>query len=291
MKALSIAALLLLLSAALRPQPADEEIARENDIPYSSVDGTSLALDLARPAKGAGPFPAIVLVHGGAWREGNKADLRELLAKWAARGYVAISPQYRFCPKAPFPAQVHDVKAAVRWLRAHQAQYKLDVDHVGALGFSAGGHLALMLGVTGPADGLEGEIAAGAPSSRVQAVVNYFGPTDLAVTGLAPQVGGLVSDFLGGTASEKPDVARQASPLTFVTKDDAPILTFQGTADALVSVTNAIKLSEAQTREHVAGRVELLVGGGHGNWSRQEWERTEREALDFMDRWLKPAKK
>lgn len=285
MRAIAITALLLLC-----PVPRDE-ITRENDIVYATTSGTSLALDLARPAQGNGPFPAIVLLHGGAWREGDKSDLKDLLARWAARGYVAISPQYRLCPKNPFPAQVHDVKAAVRWLRSHREQYKLDVDHIGALGLSAGAHLALLLGVAGPDDGLEGEHAEGAPSSRVQAVVNYFGPTDLAVSGLPPQIDTLVSDFLGGTASEKPDIARQASPLTFVTKDDAPILTFQGTADTLVSVTNAIKLSEAQTRAHVAGRVELIVGGGHGNWSKEEWLRTEREAMDFMDQWLKPAKK
>ncbi len=284
MKTLSITALLLLAPAALvapsvlRVHPSDEDVTRENDLSYATVDGSSLALDLARPAQGAGPFPAVVLIHGGAWRAGDKSEL-------------AISPQYRLCPKSPFPAQVHDVKAAVRWLRTHREQYKLDAEHIGALGFSAGGHLALMLGVTSPADGLEGEIAEGAPSSRVQAVVNYFGPTDLAVSGLPPQLEALVVDFLGAKASEKPDVARQASPLTFVTQDDAPILTFQGTADTTVSVTNAIKLSEAQTREHVAGRVELIVGGGHGNWGKLESERTEREAMEFMDGWLKPAKK
>lgn len=274
-----------------RPQSPESNVTRENDIAYATVNGTSLALDMARPSKGDGPFPAVVILHGGAWREGNKSSNRPLLAKYAARGYVAISPQYRFCPKDPFPAQVYDVKAAVRWLRAHHEQYKIDADHIGAMGFSAGGHLALMLGVTGPDDGLEGEVGAGAPSSRVQAVVNYFGPTDLVVTDLPPGIDGILSDFLGGRASEKPDIARRASPITFVTHDDAPILTFQGTADKTVSVTNAIKLSEAQTRQHVAGRIELIVGGGHGDWSREDWERTEGEAMDFFERWLKPTTK
>ncbi len=274
-----------------RPQSSEGSVTRENDIAYATVNGTSLALDMARPSKGDGPFPAVVVLHGGAWREGNKSSNRPLLMKYAARGFVAISPQYRFCPKDPFPAQVYDVKAAVRWLRAHHEQYKIDVDHIGAMGFSAGGHLALMLGVTGPDDGLEGDMGAGAPSSRVQAVVNYFGPTDLVVADLPPAIDGILSDFLGGRASEKPDIARRASPITFVTQDDAPILTFQGTADKTVSVTNAIKLSEAQTRQHVAGRIELIVGGGHGDWSRDDWERTEGEAMDFFERWLKPTKK
>lgn len=283
--------LALVMVSAFRAPSSDDNVTRENDIAYATVNGASLALDMARPSKGDGPFPAVVILHGGAWRGGNKASNRPLLARYAARGYVAISPQYRFCPKDTFPAQVYDVKAAVRWLRAHREQYKIDADHIGATGFSAGGHLALMLGVTGPGDGLEGDVAEGAPSSRVQAVVNYFGPTDLVVSGLPPRIDGLLRDFLGGEVSEKPEVARRASPVTFVTKDDAPILTFQGTADTTVSVTNAIKLSEAQTREHVAGRVELIIGGGHGDWSREDWDRTEGEAVDFFDRWLKPAKK
>jgi acetyl esterase/lipase len=297
LRAISTAALLLLCSAALvvpdafRALPSDDNVMSEDDVAYTTVNGTSLALDMARPSKGDGPFPAVVVIHGGAWREGNKSSNRPLLAKYAAHGYVAISPQYRFCPKDPFPAQVYDVKAAVRWLRTHHEQYKVDVDHIGATGFSAGGHLALMLGVTGPEDGLEGDVAEGAPSSRVQAVVNYFGPTDLVVTNPSPNVEVLLHDFFGGKTSEKMDVARRASPITFVTQDDAPILTFQGTADTTVSVTNAIKLSEAQTRAQVAGRVELIVGGGHGGWSKEDRERTEGEAMEFFDRWLKPAKK
>ena len=127
-----------------------------------------------------GHFPAVLVIHGGAWRGGNKADVGRVLHEFAARGYVAVSPQYRFCPKEVFPAQVHDVKAAVRWLKANAKERKVDPERIGAIGFSAGGHLALMLGVTGPADGLEGEVSAGAPDSRVKAVVNYFGPTDLA---------------------------------------------------------------------------------------------------------------
>jgi acetyl esterase/lipase len=296
MSVLRILALPLLCSVALvvpvacRALPSAENIARENDIAYVSVNGASLALDMARPAQGDGPFPAIVVLHGGAWYQGDKSEVRGLIGRYAARGYVAISPQYRFCPKDPFPAQVHDVKAAVRWLRVHHEQYKIDVDHIGATGASAGGHLALMLGVTGPEDGLEGDRAEGAPSSSVQAVVNYFGPTDLTVADLPPELDALLRDFLGGRVSERPDVARRASPITFVTKDDAPILTFHGTADSTVSVTNALKLSEAQTRAHVAGRVELIVGGEHGDWSKEDWRRTEAEAMDFMDQWLKPAK-
>jgi acetyl esterase/lipase len=202
---------------------------------------------------------------------------------------VAISPQYRFCPKETFPAQVHDVKAAVRWLRAHAKDYKVDADRVGALGFSAGGHLALMLGLTGPDDGLEGDAPADAPSSKVQAVVNYFGPTDLAAADIPDISKPLVKDFLGGEPSEKPEAAAKASPLTFVSKDDPPVLTFQGTKDILVPYSQATKLADALTVKGVPGRVELMVGAGHG-WQGDEQRRTARETFEFLDKHLKPAK-
>src|SRR3954454_7298476 len=115
---------LAVLPPASRAHDDPPKVATENDLVYTKADGTELKLDLARPAEGDGPFPAVVVIHGGGWRGGDKADNRGLLTELARGGYVAISPQYRFCPKATFPAQLHDVKAAVRWLRAHAKDYK-----------------------------------------------------------------------------------------------------------------------------------------------------------------------
>jgi acetyl esterase/lipase len=258
----------------------------EQDIVYTKAGSEELKLDLVRPADGDGPFPAVVVIHGGAWRQGNKADVRPILPQFAQRGYVAISPQYRFSPKVAFPAQVHDVKAAVRWLKTNAKKYKVDPDRIGASGFSAGGHLALMLGLTGPGDGLEGDVSAGAPDSRVKAVVNYFGPTDLAAKDIPEICKPWVNDFLGGTPQEKPETAAKASPLTFVSKDDAPVLTFQGTKDPLVPFNQAIKLAEAMSSAGVPGRVELLVGAEHG-WAGAEMERTINDTFRFFDKQLK----
>jgi acetyl esterase/lipase len=158
---------------------AEPKVKAERDLVYAKVGGRELKLDLARPEEGDGPFPAVLVIHGGAWRGGDKGHMGPLLTEFARHGYVAVSPQYRFCPKEVFPAQVHDVKAAVRWLKANAKAYHVDPEQVGAIGFSAGGHLALMLGVTGPADGLEGDVSADAPDTRLKAVVNYFGPTEL----------------------------------------------------------------------------------------------------------------
>ncbi len=288
----TVCLLILSTSACVREAPADQPptiaVKAQNDVVYAKIGDEELKLDIAAPEKGEGPFPAILVIHGGAWRGGSKDGNRDMLVQFAKRGYVAISPEYRFCPKETFPAQVHDVKASVRWLRSHARERKVDSDHIGAMGFSAGGHLSLMLGLTGPEDGLEGDVKPGDPSSRVQAVVNFFGPSDLAATDIPEISRPLIKDFLGGTPQEKPDAAAKASPLTFVSKGDAPVLTFQGTKDPLVPFTQAIKLAEAQTREGVPGRVELLLGAGHG-WGGEDMTHTMLEAARFFDTYLKPS--
>ncbi len=268
----------------------DSRFNTTNDLVYARRGEVELKLDLAYPVGGDGPFPAVVVLYGGAWRTGNKWGNRPTLAEFARRGFVAISPQYRHCPKDTFPAQVHDAKDAVRWLRVHAAEYRIDPDHIGAMGYSAGAHLSLMLGTTGPADGLEGDAPAGSPSSRVQAVVNYFGPTDLAADDVPDTSKGLLRDFLGGTREEKPEAYARASPLTFVTADDAPILTFHGTKDPLVPSTQATHLAEAMTRVGLPGRTELLSGAGHG-WFGDEMQRTMQNTYAFFEVQLKPARK
>ncbi len=256
------------------------------DIVYAKVGDRELKLDMMVPGEGDGPFPALIVIHGGAWRAGNKKDVRFVMEEAAKRGYVAISPSYRFCPTDVFPAQVHDVKAAVRWLRTNAKAHKVNPDKLGATGFSAGGHLALMLGVTGPDDGLEGDVPAGSPSSRVQAVVNYFGPTELDASDIPAVSQPLVRDFIGGTLSEKAKEVKAASPISYVTKDDPAILTFQGTKDPLVPHTQATKLADAMTAVGVPGRVELMVGAGHG-WNGLELKHTIDESFKFFDRYLK----
>jgi acetyl esterase/lipase len=271
---------------ALTASAAESKVETSYDVVFMKSGDVELKLDLARPAEGEGPFPAVVVIHGGAWRGGSYQSNRQLLTRFAERGYVAISPQYRFCPATPFPAQIHEVKEAVRWLRRHAKDHRVDPEHIGATGFSAGGHLALMLGVAGPDAGLEGDAPADAPSSRVQAVVNYFGPTDLAADDIPPVSKPLVRDFLGGEPTDKPELCVKASPAKLVTKDDPPILTYQGTKDPLVPHTQATVLGDAMTAAGVAGRTELLIGAGHG-WKGPELERTLDGTFRFFDQYLK----
>jgi acetyl esterase/lipase len=284
---LSMASLLLFSLAAVSQAAEDTKIKTAHDVTYTKAGDRELKLDIAEPAEGDGPFPAVVFIHGGGWAAGDKSSYRPLLDVLAKHGYVAISVQYRFAPDDVFPAQIHDVKAAVRWLRAHAKEHKVDVERIGATGGSAGGHLALLLGVTDADDGLEGDVEKDAPSSRVQAVVNFFGPTDLLAKDIPPVSQGILKKFLGGTVDEKTDLAKQASPLTYVTKDDPPILTFQGTKDPLVPGSQAVYLGAAMTRAEVPGRVEFLIGAGHG-WGGEEMERTVKEMIEFFDQHLKP---
>lgn len=275
-----------LIVPAIARADDEKKITVENEITYQKIGGRALKLDLARPAEGDGPFPVVFVIHGGGWRGGDKADNRPALLEFARRGYVAVSPQYRFTPKDAFPAQVHDVKAAVRWVKRHAKEYKADPARVGAMGFSAGGYLALMLGTTSASDGLEGETSDASPDSSVQVVVDFFGPTDLTASDFPGFTRSLIKDFLGGDPKDRVKEAVRASPITFLTKGDAPILCFQGTKDTLLPATQAVELAEAMTAAGVPGRVELFVGAGHG-FGGDELKHSMDGLFAFLDRYLK----
>lgn len=260
------------------------------NVVYGHTGEVDLQLDLAQPSDGdSGPYPCIVIMHGGAWRAGNRTIHDDLARQLAARGYVAATISYRLCPQYVFPAQVEDAKCAVRFLRAHADEYNIDPDHFGAIGFSAGAHLAMMLGALDADEGMEGDGGWTGQPSKVQAVVSFFGPTDF-ITELPEGSSKLVVDFLGGTAQEKPDAYRAASPLSHVNRGDAPMLLFQGTRDNLVPWQQATRMAEALTKAGVPGRVELLVGQGHG-WMGPDLLRTLQEGVTFFDDHLKVAPK
>ncbi|MFM9118441.1 MAG: prolyl oligopeptidase family serine peptidase, partial [Planctomycetota bacterium] len=187
----------------------------------------------------------------------------------------------------PFPAQIDDVKGGVRSLRAQAQRYGSDPRRFGVIGFSAGGHLAMMLGVMGPEDGLEGEGGWPEENSQVQAVVSFFGPTDLAADDLPPVSQGLVKDFLGGTMAERAEIYRRASPVSYASKGDAPLLIFQGTRDPLVPHTQAFRMTDAMTRANVPGRVELLLNANHG-WAGEQLNHTVEQSFKFFDQQLVP---
>ena len=267
--------------------PGDVDFRR--GVEYANVGGESLRLDLSIPQGATGRLPAIVVIHGGAWRSGNFTNHDDLTWKLAESGFVAATVGYRFCPEHHFPAQVQDVKCAVRFLRAHAEEFHIDPEHMGAVGFSAGAHLALMLGVMDGKDGLDDSGGSDGFSSKVQAVVSYFGPTDLELPA-TDETRPLLVDFLGGPLDTMRDAYHRASPVTYLDAGDAPMLLFQGTNDPLVPPVHATRMSEAMQAAGVAGRIELIVGGGHGDWSAEEYARTSAAMIAFFREHLAPPR-
>jgi len=260
----------------------------EPDIVFGKGGDVDLALDIARPEKLDKPTPCVVFIHGGGWTGGNRKVHVPQILDFAKRGYVSATIQYRLVPKAIFPAQVEDVKCGIRYLRANADKYKIDPNKIGAVGFSAGAHLSMLLGTMDKKDGLEGTGGNADQSSKVQAVVAFFGPTDLAAEFPATPVDvpKLIREFLGGTEAEKRDAYKAASPVTYVDKDDAPTLIYHGMKDRLVPFAQAEKMAEVMDRAGMPGRVELLLNADHG-WGGAELTRTVEGTAAFLAEQLK----
>jgi RNA polymerase sigma-70 factor (subfamily 1) len=267
------------------------------DLTYRTAGKTVLKLDLARPKKGAGPFPAVVCIHGGGWLRSSRKAHVPLILKLARDGYVAVTVSYRYATTKKFPAPVHDVKAAVRWLRANAARYRVDQRRIAALGYSSGGTLACLLGGTVPADGLEGKVAKAEPSSRVQAVVSYYGISDLGRLYQDCEGGKLpyfhrslikfaLTIYLGGTPKKVGRRYTRASPITYARKGAAATLLIHGTKDQQVPWDQSRRFA---ARLKAAGaRVQLLTlkGAPHDFTGKAE-EKAYRATLKFLARQLR----
>lgn len=272
------------------------EILVEENLTYGKGGDTELKLDLARP-QGEGPFPAIVFIHGGGWYQGGRQSYRTQIEQAARRGYVAATISYRLMKfdeskretttAAPnFPAQIHDAKAAIRWLRANAEKYHVDPDRIGVTGGSAGGHLSLLVGLADSDANLEGDGGHPDQSSRVQAVVNVFGPTDMAQCHKTSSVAWIFRLFMGGTPDEVEETYRAASPVTYVNESNPPVLTLHGDQDALVPVEQARLLDEKMTAAGDSHTLMVFEGQGHG--FRGEAQQKAMNAMwEFFDRHLK----
>lgn len=241
--------------------------ARElRDVPYVSGGHERQRLDLFLPPEDGAAHPLVVWIHGGGWEGGNKdrCPAKPLVAK----GYAVASLNYRLSQHATYPAQIEDCKAAIRWLRAHAAEHGIDKERVGVWGASAGGHLVALLGTTGHVRDFDvGENLD--QSSRVQCVIDWFGPADFLHYGDPPWRGldypkGVVAKLLGGTVSADPERARRASPVYFVQADAAPFLIMQGDRDNLVPLQQSELLHAALTKAGVESTLQVYPGAGHG---------------------------
>jgi dienelactone hydrolase len=213
-----------------------------------------------------------------------------LCIRLAQHGYVASTVSYRLSPTDQFPAPVHDVKAAVRWLRSNAARFGIDPERVGVTGGSAGGHLALFLGLTSGVQEFEGPGPHLEQSSRVSCVVNYYGPTDFTQSyGKSVDAAEVLPLFLGGDLVHERLVHLKASPLYWVNPNAAPVLTIHGTEDKYVAYEQAVWLTERLRAAGVQAELETLEGAGHG-FKGKDAERAERRMLEFFDKHLAPVK-
>ncbi len=265
------------------------------DLAYVEGGHQRQRLDLYLPPAGTG-WPLVVSIHGGAFRMGSKdAEPARSAGAFVAHGLADAAVNYRLSQHALFPAQIEDCKAAVRWLRANAARYGYDPSRFAAYGGSAGGHLAAMLGTTGEVRAFEVGAHLG-QSSRVQAVVDFFGPTDfLQMDAHRLDARSMVHDapnspeslLVGGPIRDNPDKVARANPITYVTKDDPPFLLVHGDADALVPHHQSELLEAALAKTGVPVRLVTIAGGLHGGDTEAKGFA---QALAFLTEQLKPTR-
>ena len=268
----------LLSSCAVSPTN-ESSYTVSRDVVYAQRGEQALQADVYIPT-GSGPFPGVVVIHGGGWYKGAKEDMAAVAKTLAVNGFTAASISYRFAPEHVFPAQIHDSKAAVRWLRSNAEQFKVDPSKIGAFGYSAGAHLAMLLGVTTAADDLEGPAADESISSQVQAVVAGGTPADL----LAFNENDTMKDFLGGSKAAVPEVYRRASPITYVSRGDAPTFLYHGRFDWVVDVEQSRQLNMALQAAQVPVEYSEATLGHVATFLFNQDE--VMNGVNFLRRWL-----
>ncbi len=259
-------------AAPKRAWKAPENVIIERDVQYGQAGARPLVLDIIRPREASQkPRPVIVFIHGGAWRGGDKSNGHGNLIPFAASGnYFCASVGYRLTGEAIWPAQIHDCKAAIRWLKANAQKYNIDPEKIGVWGPSAGGHLVSLLGTSGDVKELEGSNGSPDRTSRVACVVDFFGPSDFLAfakfkrTEMPASRESPESTLFGGKVEEKRELARQASPVTYASADDPPFLIVHGTDDPLVPLEQAELMYSALKKAGADATFVKILGGGHG---------------------------
>jgi len=243
--------------------PVPNSVKLEKEIEYGKGGDVSLQLDLYSPKEISTAVPGVLFIHGGSWKGGSREIYHSYCVHFAKRGYVAATVSYRLVDVAPFPAAVEDVKCAVRWMRANAERLGVDPNRLAAVGASAGGHLATMVGYSSDVAELEGNGGHSGVSSRVQTVVDFYGPVDF-TTDFA-KIKGPIMNFMGG---KRFDESRQqyelASPLTHVTADDPPTLIFHGTIDQVVPIHQSEMLVSRLQEKGVTHEYDPIEGWPHG---------------------------
>ncbi len=264
----AVFAAIFLVSLLPGPAADSSRLRSIRDIEYARAGDPGLKLDLHLPGKSP-RSPLIVWVHGGAWRSGSKASMP--LGKLVEEGYAVASVDYRLSTQAKFPAQIHDIKAAIRFLRGHGGEWRLSVKQILIAGDSAGGHLAAVVGVSNRSSELEGTVGNDlAQSSDVQGIMSFYGGANLTTIlkqstphGLSVRVPAL-DLLLGGHPDAVPALARLASPVFHVDEKDPPLLLLHGDQDPQMPVNQALELLGAYQKVRAPVQLEVVHGAAHG---------------------------
>jgi acetyl esterase/lipase len=259
--------------AGARQIPADIEAFL--DLPYADTENARQKLDLYLPKtrKSEKPLPVIAFIHGGGWKGGDKASGLGNISRFVQSGeYAGISIGYRLTDQAQWPAQIHDCKAAIRWIKAHAKEHGLDAEKIAVWGTSAGGHLVSMLGTSGDVKELEGTLGKHLDqNSQVTCVVNYFGPENFLSMIRQPSSMDRTQGeeypealLLGGPVPEREAIAKEASPVTHVSKGDAAFFTAHGSKDPLVPFAQGQEIHAALQKAGVPSLFQEMTNGGHG---------------------------
>ncbi|WP_052362085.1 alpha/beta hydrolase [Geminisphaera colitermitum] len=277
-----------ILLVMLHPSCHARDVTVERDVSFGQADGELLLLDIFRPTLAtASPRPAVIFIHGGGWGSGGKEDYTDAAMKLVRQGYVTASINYRLVKQGRnrWPAQLDDAQRAVRWLRANAGKHGIDPQRIGALGYSAGGHLAACLGTRETRDNSDPALAS--HSSRVTCVVDMSGPSDLTEQASAPG-DRLVHALLGGTPAEQSAAARDASPLHWVDVKSAPFLIIHGRLDDLVPPRQGERLAAALRNAGVESQLLVFEDEGHGFTKKENTDHMIRKTLAFLQTHLSP---
>ena len=277
------------------PDSIKSSLTSHLNVTYARYGDRTLEMDLYRPKRVTMTLPGIVCIHGGGWAKGNRAGHGNLAMALAARGFVAATISYRLSGEAPFPAAIHDCKAAVRWMRANAREYGIHSDAIGAIGLSAGGHLVALLATSAGVEELEGDGGNADFSSAIQAAVPMGAQTDLEsertrMVSASDQKGAIWQQFLGGTQAEQPATYRLASPLVHLDEHDPPQAFISGQNDD--PSTHADRFRSAMKRLQISTQLRLVRDAPHPFLGRQVWfDDAVSTATEFFDIHLKGQKK
>jgi len=266
-----------------------EDVQVSKDIVYNIVDKDTLSLDVYWYEGAEVPRPLVIWIHGGGWRKGSKDNPREAV-RLLEHGYVVASINYRLSDKARFPAQILDCKSAIRWLKANALTFNADSSSVGVWGSSAGGHLSALVGTSWHVKEWERSGVFQGVSSKVQAVCDYYGPTDFLRMDYRP--GKIIHDspdspeglLIGGPVQENKQKAKMANPMNYIRKGTPPFLILHGKEDALVLWEQSQMLHDALRSKGQESELILLEGLGHGG---RGWEELFGHLLRFFNKYLK----